>query len=74
MSAILYLVYPNHFCASILVECTSGTYHSPNTGLCTPCEKGLYQDSAGQDSCKPCAIGFTTEQEGSKLETDCYST
>ena len=45
-------------------NCLAGTYESG--GSCTVCATGLYQDQAGQVSCKTCSFGVTNEQK-----TDC---
>ena len=60
------------YCILFLVECTTGTYHNIETGVCTPCLKGTFQDTTAQDHCKQCQDGFTTEQEGAKSESYCY--
>ena len=40
-------------------------------GTCTQCAKGTYKDWLGNDTCKSCPFGATTEGEGSTSVNEC---
>ena len=48
----------------------SATGSSPG---CSPCQKGYYQNQAGQTTCIVCPGGNTTDSGGSTTLTDCKS-
>ncbi len=43
------------------VLCPVGTFLAKDTGECTMCEEGFFQDLEGQEHCARCAEGFTSQ-------------
>lgn len=60
----------------LCISCPRGMYYGAvnSTFACLPCKVGTYQDEFGQESCKPCEPGQTTETQSSKASTDCKVT
>ncbi|XP_067673802.1 uncharacterized protein [Haliotis asinina] len=54
-----------------LKVCGAGKYRSARTE-CTVCAVGTYQPNTGAESCINCTSNFTTANNGSAAETDCY--
>ncbi|ELT93149.1 hypothetical protein CAPTEDRAFT_70391, partial [Capitella teleta] len=48
-----------------------GTYVSQDTGACTPCDYGTYQDAAASTSCVSCPNGTSTYHRGAHDSSLC---
>ena len=61
-------------CASLNDDCEECPPGTKTIGLsCSSCEKGQYQDNAGQSYCKDCPTGKYINQEGSTSCINCQS-
>ena len=57
---------------SSCVDCGPGTHYDNSTRTCLECPVGEYQDMVGQERCKMCLPGETTEAVGSQGMEDCH--
>ena len=57
--------------ACFVVPCTPGTYYDSVARECVECEKGTYQNSSAQTTCKHCPTGKSTMSIGAKSADDC---
>ena len=57
----------------ILTVCEKGYYRDSLNNECKPCPIGTYSDIVNIESCITCPEGFTTIQEGSTVQLQCYT-
>ena len=57
--------------SSFLVKCPMGTYHAQVAEVCAACERGTFQNEAGQTACKTCPEGTTTTDAGARRASQC---
>ncbi len=53
--------------------CKNGTLFNFTEGVCEPCPLGYYQPAGTVDICFRCDDGFSTDEEGKTITTDCKS-
>lgn len=51
--------------------CKAGSFSPTGLEPCIACDKGLYQEMAGQRQCLKCSVNKTTPAEGSNNSTQC---